>query len=103
VNTAKPASSENFQKEKVTTVEGGNIHPYSVVIGSFVNRTNAVSLKERMQAKGYSPVLAQNKDGMYRVIVATFNDRAGAIAEKDRVKDQFYPEFQDAWLLEQED
>jgi cell division protein FtsN len=97
----RPDTNETFQREKVTAIDGsGSIRPYSVVIGSFINKTNAISLKERMQSKGYSPIVAQNEKGMYRVIVATFNDRAGAVAEKNRVKELYAPEFQDAWLLD---
>jgi cell division protein FtsN len=92
-----------FQKEKVTVVDGNTLRPYSVVIGSFINKTNATSLKERMAARGYSPVLVQNEKGMYRVIVATFNDRARAVAEKESIKELYAPDdFQDTWLLEQE-
>jgi cell division protein FtsN len=99
---AKPAA-DDFQKEKVTVIEGNNIHRFNVVIGSFINPTNAKSLRERMERQGYAPVLAQNEKGMYRVIVATFNNRIQAIDERDAIKERFSPEFSDAWLLEQND
>jgi cell division protein FtsN len=95
-------STEDFQKEKVTVIDGNNIHRFNVVIGSFINSTNAKSLKERMEAKGYRPVLAQNEKGMYRVIIASFSTRAQAVAEREAFKEKFSPEFSDAWLLEQE-
>jgi len=98
----QPAATGNFQKERLTSVDGNGILPYSVVIGSFINKTNAESLKERMQKQGYSPVLAQNEKGMYRVIVATFNSRSSAIQERENLKDRYAPEFSDAWLLEQD-
>jgi cell division protein FtsN len=110
ITTAKPKpvsttseSNETFQREKVTAVDSKeSVRPYSVVIGSFLNKTNAVSLKERMQAKGYKPILAQNEKGMYRVIIATFNDRSSAVVERENVKSVFAPDFQDAWLLQNE-
>jgi cell division protein FtsN len=89
-----------FQMEKITSVDGRGIKQYSVVIGSFLSKTNAESLKHRMQAFGYTPVLAQNEKGMYRVLVATFDDKADAYVQRDAVKER-YPEFEDAWLLEQ--
>ena len=49
---------------------------FSVVIGSFKNKTNAYALKERMQNDGYNAVLGENEQGMLRVIVASFNDKA---------------------------
>jgi cell division protein FtsN len=88
-----------FQMEKITAVDGRGIKQYSVVIGSFLSKTNAESLKNRMQEYGYTPVLAQNEKGMYRVLVATFDDKADAYVQRDAVKER-YPEFSDSWLLE---
>jgi len=103
---SKPATSSNVavQQEKVTALDGAVIQQYSVVVGSFLNRTNAVSLKDRMANQGYNAFLALNEArGMYRVIVATFNDRARAAAERDRIKEKYYPnEFQDAWILDKQ-
>ena len=87
-----------FQEEKITVMDGRNLKQYSVVVGSFMNRTNAESLKNRMQAQGYSPVLVQNEKGLYRVIVATYDTRAEAVGQRDAIKRQ-YPDFYDAWLL----
>ncbi|MDR0540726.1 MAG: SPOR domain-containing protein [Dysgonamonadaceae bacterium] len=98
VPQAAPANA-TFQTERVTAVDGRGIRKYSVVIGSFLNKTNAESLKNRMQNYGYTPVLAQNEKGMYRVIVATFDDKSDAYIQRDAVKER-YPEFYDAWLLE---
>jgi cell division septation protein DedD len=104
-SVTKPAysydtSTATVQKEKVTAVDGAGIRQFSVVIGSFLNKTNAVSLKERMNTKGYNAFLAQNERGMYRVIVATFGDKSSAVSERERVKEKYYPDFQDAWILD---
>lgn len=101
VEKPKPILNDTFQVEKVTSVDGNGIKEFSVVIGSFVNKTNAESLKERMIAQGYKVVLAQNERDMYRVIIATFDDKSDAIYERDRVKARYAPEFNDAWLLQQ--
>jgi len=96
------SSTATVQKERVTVVDepSSTIQQYSVVVGSFINKTNANSLKERMQGKGYQAFLAQNEKGMYRVIVATFSNRASAANARDNIKEKFYPDFQDAWLLD---
>lgn len=99
VEKPKPKATGTFQSEKLTTVDGSGVKQFSVVIGSFINKTNAESLKSRMQAKGFSPVLAQNEKGMYRVIVATFDNKPDAYDKRDEIRDN-YPEFSDAWLLE---
>ncbi|MDL2322811.1 SPOR domain-containing protein [Bacteroidales bacterium OttesenSCG-928-A17] len=91
------------QKEKVTPVDYSGMKKFSVVVGSFLNRTNATSLKERMETQGYKAFLAQNERGMYRVIIATFDNKADAADLRDQVKKRYYPnEFQDSWILEQE-
>ncbi|MDR3217689.1 MAG: SPOR domain-containing protein [Dysgonamonadaceae bacterium] len=89
-----------IQKEKVVLVDGAGLLKYSVVIGSFLNKTNAVSLKERMDKQGFKSSLAQNEKGMFRVIAATYSEKSSAASERNRVKEKYYPEFQDAWLLE---
>lgn len=93
-------SAVSVQKEKVTAIDGFGIKQFNVVIGSFLNKTNAVSLKERMEAQGFRAFLAQNERGMYRVIIATFSDKSSAVTERNRVKEKYYPEFQDSWILD---
>jgi len=102
ISYSTPSSTATVQKEKITVVDNSNfaIQQFNVVIGSFINKTNATSLKERMQSQGYSAFLAQNERGMYRVIVATFSNRASAAAERDNIRSKFYPDFQDAWILD---
>ncbi len=100
--TPAPVADIVVKKEKVTAIEGSGLKRFSVVVGSFINKTNASSLKEIMQNQGYEAILVQNQQDMYRVIVASFEDRASAAAARDTLKSEYYPDFQDAWLLEQE-
>ncbi|MCL1938087.1 MAG: SPOR domain-containing protein [Candidatus Azobacteroides sp.] len=90
----------SFQRERITALDGSGVKPYSVVIGSFVNKTNAESLKDRMRARGYNTFLVKNEKGMYRVIAASFDSRSEAIQLRERIKDKYDSEFADAWLLE---
>jgi cell division protein FtsN len=99
VEKAKTTTTANFQSERLTAVDGAGIKQYSVVIGSFINKTNAESLKSRMQSKGYYPVLAQNEKDMYRVIIASYDNKTDAYDKRDEIRAD-YPEFSDAWLLE---
>jgi cell division protein FtsN len=99
VNKPKSTLSSDSQREKVTAIDG-SIRQYSVVIGSFLNKTNATALKEKMSLQGFHAFLAQNEKGMYRVIVATYDEKSSAVTEKARIKDKYYPDFQDAWILE---
>jgi cell division septation protein DedD len=104
VEKATSDAATSVQKEKVTAIDGV-IQQFSVVVGSFTNKTNAVNLKERMDKDGYKSVLAQNEKGMFRVIVATFSDKNSAARERDQIKTKYYnanPNFQDAWILEKQ-
>lgn len=90
--------------ERVTAVESDarNLKKYSVVIGSFINKTNATSLRNQMINKGFNAFLAQNEKGMYRVIVASYPTKAEAAEERDLLKAKYASAnlYQDAWLLE---
>ena len=96
-------SDTDVRPERVIPAQGEDasaLLKYSVVIGSFQNITNARSLKERMASEGYTPILAQNEVGMYRVIVTSFNDKLEAARSRDAIKRMYQPLFQDAWILE---
>lgn len=97
------SSHVSTRTEKINVADGedaSRLKKYSVVVGSFKNKTNAYSLKERMQNDGYNAVLGENEQGMLRVIVASFDDKADAAASRDAIKAKYAPNFQDAWLLE---
>ena len=99
----KSKDAGETRQEKITPVEGEDgdaIKLYSVVIGSFKHRTNAFSLKERMQNEGYTPVLGENEQGMLRVIVTSFETKAEAEKSRDAIRSKYRPNFQDAWVLE---
>ena len=103
VLTSEEISYESVRQESVNVVTGENVaglKRYSVVIGSFQNRVNAFSLKERMVSEGYNAIVAENENGMLRVIVSSFDNRGDAMRSRDSVKSKFAPNFQDAWLLE---
>ncbi len=105
VLTSEEISYESVKQEKVKPVsgeDGSGLKKYSVVIGSFKNRTNAFSLKERMLDEGYRPVIAENDYGMLRVIVSSFDSKADAARSRDAIKSKYAPNFQDAWLLERQ-
>ena len=91
---SKPrTSTATTRTEKINAAQGedaSRLKRYSVVVGSFKNKTNAYALKERMQ----------NEQGMLRVIVASFDNKADAADSRDAIKAKYAPNFQDAWLLE---
>ncbi|RHJ90542.1 SPOR domain-containing protein [Parabacteroides bouchesdurhonensis] len=103
---SKPrVSNATTRTERINAAQGedaSRLKRYSVVVGSFKNKTNAYSLKERMQRDGYNAVLGENEQGMLRVIVASFDNKADAADSRDAIKAKYAPNFQDAWLLERQ-
>ncbi|MDR1336988.1 MAG: SPOR domain-containing protein [Tannerella sp.] len=102
VSKSKAATSLARQ-ERISAIAGENaagIKLYSVVIGSFRNQTNAYSLKERMQNDGYMPILGENEQGMLRVILTSHESRQEAERSRESIRSKYYPNFQDAWILE---
>jgi len=99
---SKTQSNVNSRRESLTTIEGSGLKRFSIVVGSFIERSNASALKENMASQGYNAILVQNRQEMYRVIVASYDDRQSAVKARDQLKRDYYPDFQDAWLLEQE-
>ncbi|MDR2626858.1 MAG: SPOR domain-containing protein [Dysgonamonadaceae bacterium] len=95
-----PAIAE-VKKERVTAVAGTGLKRFNVVIGSFQNKTNALSLKERMETEGFNVILAQNEAEMYRVIVASYDAKYEAAVKRDEIKAKYAPLYADAWILEQ--
>ncbi|MDR3137568.1 MAG: SPOR domain-containing protein [Tannerellaceae bacterium] len=98
-----PVEASPVRTERIRPAAGEDatrLKRYGVVIGSFRNRTNAYSLKERMMKDGYKVVLGENEQGMLRVIVAAYDDRLEATRARDTFKAKYAPDFQDAWLLE---
>ncbi|MDD2797106.1 MAG: SPOR domain-containing protein [Bacteroidales bacterium] len=103
--TRTPTTPTVVRKERITPVtstDASGLKNFSVVIGSFMNQTNATALKENMEKDGYKAILAQNEKQMYRVIVASFDTKDEAAAERDRIKAKYAPRFDDIWLLERQ-
>jgi Cell division protein len=99
---SKPRTTDvSTRQERIRAAQGedeSGLKRFSVVIGSFKNKTNAYSLKERMQVEGYKALLGENEQGMLRVIVSSFDTKADAIESRDAIRSQFH----DAWILERQ-
>lgn len=122
-SVVKPAATMSpvavsVRKEKVEPVyasDAAGLKKFSVVIASLSVKVNAESLKERMTAEGYSVILAQNEQGMYRVIVASYDNKEEAAAKRDEIISKYSAKgntdylrrtygvpFNDLWLLERQ-
>jgi len=110
--------NEPVRTEKITPVyeaDASGLRAYSVVIASLSVKPNAEALKSRMEQEGYSVILAQNPQGMYRVIIASYDDKASAVNERNAIRDKYMSmgssetlrktygiPFDDLWILQRQ-
>jgi cell division protein FtsN len=108
----------SVRKEKVTPVyhtDAAGLKSFNVVIASLSVKLNAESLKTRMEDEGYSVILGQNEQGMYRVIVASYDDKDSAVAKRNEIYEKYSTKgdidylrrtygvpFNDLWILQRE-
>ena len=82
--------------EAVTLVDGNGLKDFSVVVGSFSLKSNALGLQQRLKDQGHPAQVAYNPSiNYYRVIVSTFDNKASAVQSRN----QFRATYPDAWLL----
>ena len=82
--------------EAVTLVDGNGLKDFSVVVGSFSLKSNALGLQQRLKIQGHPAQVAYNPSiNYYRVIVSTFDNKASAVQSRN----QFRATYPDAWLL----
>lgn len=84
------------RSEAVTLVDGNGLKDFSVVVGSFSLKSNALGLQQRLKNQGHPAQVAYNPSiNYYRVIVSTFDNKASAVQSRN----QFRATYPDAWLL----
>ena len=85
----------------ITLVAGEPLKTYSIVVGSFVGKTNAEGLCNTLRSKGYEARVVKTSEtikgqtGWYRVIASSFDDKGSAISSRDQLKST----YNGAWLL----
>lgn len=86
----------SVRSESVSVVDGAGLSNFSVVVGSFSSKANALALQQRLKGQGHAAQVAYNSSiGFYRVVVATFANKSDAV----RSRNQFRSQYPDAWLL----
>ena len=85
----------------LTVLKGEPLNQYSVIVGSFMNQTNAEGLYTTLVNRGYSARLVRTNEtinghtGWYRVAASSYDNKSYAVDSKNQLKGT-YP---DAWLL----
>ena len=101
---AAPAQTPQIREssERINAVDGNDalLKEYNVIVGSFIQKVNAMGLRDRLIADGYTAILAQNAEGMFRVVACSFDNRPDAVTAREQIKKK-YPEklIKETWLL----
>ncbi len=87
------------KEEKVKVLEEEDkSYKYYVIIGSFKVLTNAKNYKNSLIEEGFTPVILENENGLYRVSVAAYNEEMDARQKVGTIRNQ-YDKYSDTWLL----
>ncbi len=88
------------RSESVKVIDNGTIERYSVVVGTFKQKTNACGMRDRLIADGYEAVVAQNAQGVYRVIACSYDNKADAEKARRELMEHYGESYiRDPWLL----
>ncbi|SMO43264.1 Sporulation related domain-containing protein [Saccharicrinis carchari] len=89
-----------IKEEKVKVIESPDdiSYKYYVIIGSFKILDNARNYKNTLISEGFSPVILENENGLYRVSVSAYNDEMDARSKVGNIRSN-YPKYNDTWLL----
>lgn len=88
------------RSESVRPIDDSIINRYSVVVGTFKQKTNACGMRDRLIADGYPALVAQNAQGIYRVIACSYDDRTEAEEARKELMNHYEESYiQDPWLL----
>ncbi|MGQ1783502.1 MULTISPECIES: SPOR domain-containing protein [unclassified Saccharicrinis] len=88
------------KEEKVKVIESNDdvAHKYYVIIGSFKVLNNARNYKSTLIEEGFTPVILENQNGLYRVSVSAYNDEMDARNKVGSIRVKF-EKYNDTWLL----
>ena len=88
------------RQESVTLIDGTGLQQYSVVVGSFGLKTNAIGFQGTLKQAGYDAQVVYNaKVNMYRVICGTYADKSAAVQSRNAIRGSKFNKTGDAWLL----
>ncbi|MBS2098600.1 SPOR domain-containing protein [Carboxylicivirga linearis] len=88
------------KEEKVKAVDTteDEVFKYYVIIGSFKVLDNAKNYKTQLIEEGFTPVILENENGLYRVSVSAYNDEEPARNKIGNIR-AGYEKYSDVWLL----
>lgn len=90
----------DIRREEVKLTQGEDMMRYCVIVGSFIQKQNAIRLRNKLTKMGFlGSSIMQNREGMYRVSALCTDHLNMARTKLTDIRRQ-YPQFSDAWLLQ---
>ncbi|GAF05648.1 SPOR domain-containing protein [Saccharicrinis fermentans] len=86
------------EKFKVIESEDDIAYKYYVIIGSFKVLNNARTYKNTLIEEGFTPVILENENGLYRVSVSAYKNETDARNKVGYIRTEF-EKYNDTWLL----
>jgi len=105
--TASPPLVPETNSKTEITVRTESVKPidpaertygYYVIIGSFRNIAGARQYSTDLVKKGFTPVILENENGLYRISEGGYNEEDAARARIAGIRSA-YEEHSDVWLL----
>lgn len=98
-----PVKPVVMKQEVVKLTHGTELMSYCIIVGSFINESFAVKLRNNLLSEGFGQTsILQNRQGMYRVSAACSDNEPQARTQLYRIR-LMYNQFSDAWLLKTTD
>ena len=98
--TVSTGTEITVRTESVKPVDQSNspMYKFYVIIGSFRNIAGARQTKAELEKKGFTPMILENENGLFRISVGEYNDEKAARAKIAGIR-ATYKEHNDVWLL----
>jgi cell division septation protein DedD len=99
--TEENSSTEvTVRTEKVKPVDQADktMHAFYVIIGSFKSLENAKTDKAGLEKEGFTPVILENENGLFRISVGGYDEERAARAKIAGIR-AAYTDHKDVWLL----
>ena len=84
--------------ESVRPIDQSEIYGFYVIIGSFRSIENARQYNVDLVRKGFTPVILESENGLFRISVGGYNDENAARTRIANIR-AAYQEHMDVWLL----
>jgi len=93
-----PEATDRIENVRQVDSQERTMYRFYVIIGSFRDIENARRNNIDLTRKGFTPVILENENGLFRISVGGYEDERAARARIANIRAS-YAEHRDVWLL----